>query len=247
MIWKPRVYFLIACPSNLEYIEHCNMPLTLIPTPIGHSDDFTLRGLAELRAADHIIVEERKESTRWLRAHGITKGQYETLNEHSTAEDLSFLTEMCRTSKVALITDCGTPGFCDPGADLVRRCRDEKIHVQALPGASSLMTLLSLSGERLDQFVFRGFLPVKTEEREPAWRELQRETRAVVLLETPYRCRKWLNEAAQFLPDRRFLLALNLTQESEFVVEALGRDLPGKVAPDKAELICLLLAKSPAR
>lgn len=222
------------------------MPLVLVPTPIGHSDDFTLRGLAELRAADQIIVEERKESTRWLRAHGISRGQYETLNEHTTADDMKMLLQMCRTQTVALITDCGTPGFCDPGADLVKLCRAEKIPIKALPGASSLMTLLSLSGERLDQFLFRGFLPVKTEEREPAWRELKNETKAAVLLETPYRCRKWLLEAAQYLPDRRFLLAINLTQDDELVVEALGRELPHKVSADKAELIALIYASDKA-
>lgn len=220
------------------------MPLTLVPTPIGHQDDFTLRGLEALRAATHIIVEERKESTRWLRAHGIAKGNYESLNEHSTPEDLKALTALCRDHEVALITDCGTPGFCDPGADLVRACRAAGIRVRALPGASSLTTLLSLSGERLDEFLFRGFLPVKTEEREPAWKALAREPRAVVLLETPYRCRKWVTEAAQFHPERRFLIALNLTQENELVVEAKGRDLPAKIPADKAELIALMYART---
>lgn len=219
------------------------MALILVPTPIGNSEDFSLRGLSELRAADHIVVEERKESTLWLRAHGISKGIYETLNEHSTPEDLKQLVSLCAQKNVALITDCGTPGFCDPGADLVRLCRDKNIPVRALPGASSLMTLLSLSGERLDQFVFRGFLPVKSEEREAAWRELHRENRALVLLETPYRLRKWLQEAAQFLPERRFLLALNLTQADEQVIESFGRDLPQKVAKDKAEFIALVYAK----
>lgn len=222
------------------------MPLTLVPTPIGHNDDFTLRGLESLRAATHIIVEERKESTVWLRAHGITKGSYETLNEHSTPEDIKALTALCRDHDVALITDCGTPAFCDPGADLVKACRAAGIQVRALPGASSLMTLLSLTGERLDEFVFRGFLPVKTEEREPAWKALSREARAIVILETPYRCKKWIQEAAQFHPERRFLIALNLTQPNELVVEAKGRDLPGKIPAEKAELIALMYPTHPA-
>lgn len=219
------------------------MALTLVPTPIGHNQDFTLRGLEILRNAKHIIVEERKESTRWLRAHGISHGQYETLNEHSTPTDINQLADLCRDQDVALITDCGTPGFCDPGSDLVRICRQKKIPVTAVPGASSLMTLLSLSGERLDQFVFRGFLPVKSEERESAWKELSRERRAMVILETPYRLRKWLQEAAQALPDRRFLITLNMTQENERVVETLGRDLPSQIPEDKAEFIALIYPK----
>lgn len=216
------------------------MSLTLVPTPIGHPQDFSLRALEVLRGADHIIVEERKESTVWLRAHDIRRGQYETLNEHSTPEDLHHLTQLCASSSVALITDCGTPGFCDPGADLVRACRQKGIPVKALPGASSLMTLLSLSSERLDSFVFRGFLPAKTEDRTPAWAEVNREKRAQVLLETPYRLRKFLQELKSQLPERWVLLAINLTQDDEQTIEARARELESLVSLDKAEFVALV-------
>lgn len=220
------------------------MSLTLVPTPIGNAQDFTLRGLEVLRAAEVIIVEERKESTIWLRAHGISHGNYETLNEHSGPDDLNHLLQLCKNKNTALITDCGTPGFCDPGADLVRLCRQNGVAVKALPGASSLMTLLSLSSERLDQFFFRGFLPAKTEDRVPAWREVANEKRAQVILETPYRLKKWLTEAGEHLAQRKVLIAVNLTQEDELIVEALGKDLASKIPQDKAEFVALIYAKS---
>lgn len=216
------------------------MALTLVPTPIGNSDDFSLRAIECLKNAEIIILEERKESTVWLRAIGITGKTYETLNEHSTREDVKHLADLCAERDCALITDCGTPGFCDPGADLVKECRTRRIPVKALPGPSSLMTLLSLSSERLDQFVFRGFLPVKAEERDQAWKELAAETKATVVLETPYRMGKWLAECARFLPERKVLMAINLTQESELIVEALGKHLQDKVPAGKAEFIALI-------
>lgn len=214
--------------------------LSLVPVPLGHPDDFTLRGLQILREAEVIIVEEFKESSAWLRAQGISGKTFEQLNEHSTPEDLKRLGELCSRLKVALITDCGTPGFCDPGADLVRECRARGIPVAALPGASSLMLLLSLSSVRLDQFYFRGFLPAKTEEREKAYRELSRHLEPIIMMDTPYRFEKTVGELALHFPDRKILLGLDLTQPTEVILEALGKELPQKAPRRKAEFLALI-------
>lgn len=214
--------------------------LTLIATPIGHDQDISLRALECLKEAQFIILEEFKESTRFLRAHGISGKNYEQLNEHSRPEDLKRLTELCAKENVALITDCGTPGFCDPGADLVRECRQRGIPVRTFPGASSLMGLLSLSSRRLDQFVFRGFLPAETEARRKAWQELQKESHALVLMDTPYRFQKMLSETAEFFPDRPVLLTLNLTQEAEKILEGPAAKLLQQELPAKAEFMLLI-------
>ncbi len=222
------------------------MPLYMVSTPIGHSDDFTGRGLEILRRCDIVIVEERKESTAWLRAHGITQKNLESLNEHSTPEDVARLVELCAKQECALITDCGSPGFCDPGADLVRGCREKEIPVHVLPGASSLMALLSLSSQRLDQFHFRGFLPAKTELRDPEWAKLKTQTGAVVLMDTPYRLQKMIEELKAHLPDRKILLAMNLTQENEQILEGLPREIATRIAFPKAEFMVLVYAKRTA-
>ncbi len=214
--------------------------LTLVPVPIGHPGDFTLRGIEILKAAEVIIVEERKESSAWLRTQGITGKPFETLNEHSTALDLKGLVEICAAKNVALITDCGTPGFCDPGADLVRACRENKIQVVALPGASSLMLLLSLSSQRMDQFFFRGFLPANTIEREIAWKKLVLVKEALILMDTPYRMNKMLAELALYFPARQILMATGLTQSSELIVECSGKELPGRIPAGKAEFMVLV-------
>jgi 16S rRNA (cytidine1402-2'-O)-methyltransferase len=212
----------------------------LIATPIGNDQDISLRALDVLKNCQTIILEEFKESTRFLRSQGINGKNYEQLNEHSTPEDLKRLLELCSQTDVALITDCGTPGFCDPGADLVRACRKKRIPVTTIPGASSLMGLLSLSSERLDQFVFRGFLPAETEARKKSWLELQKESRAVVLMDTPYRFQKMLKEAAEFIPDRSLLLTLNLTQDGEIVIEGAPEQLLKENLPAKAEFMLLV-------
>jgi 16S rRNA (cytidine1402-2'-O)-methyltransferase len=218
------------------------MALFLVATPIGHKDDITLRGLEILKRVDTIILEERKEGTAFLRQHGIKEKNYLQLNEHSTQQDLRELAEACAEKDVALITDCGTPGFADPGADLVRLCRQKKIPVTSLPGASSLMLLLSLSGSRIDQFVFRGFLSAETEERKRQWQALKNEKRAIVLMDTPYRLEKMVTELAQFVPERQCLLALNLTQEDETVLQGTPTEIKARLKHKKAEFMLLLEA-----
>lgn len=216
------------------------MSLTLVATPIGNFQDLTLRGLSVLKEADLIIVEERKESTLVLRAHGISGKTYLELNEHTTKEELAELAEHCQTKNVALVTDCGTPGFCDPGADLVRLCRQRKIPVISAPGASSLMTLLSLSGRRIDQFIFRGFLPAENEAREKAYKELQKEKKAMIVMDTPYRFQKMLTEMTLYFPDRQLLVGCDLTQETERIFEGTGKSLLTQEFPKKSEFLILL-------
>jgi 16S rRNA (cytidine1402-2'-O)-methyltransferase len=214
--------------------------LILVPTPIGDASDMSFHAREILAAAPVIIVEEFKESSVWLRAHGISGKRLERLNEHSTPEDLKALLQLCREHDVPLITDCGTPGFCDPGADLVRLCREAGIGVKALPGPSSLMTLLSLSSRRLDEFVFRGFLPAENQAREKAWQDIAKEKRAIVLMDTPYRFEKTLLELEKHFPQRVILVAADLTQPTEQILEGRPAQVRAQVREKKAEFMVLI-------
>lgn len=216
------------------------MALYLVPTPIGNPDDFTIRGVQTLKDSDVIILEEFKESSRWLRSQGITGKPMEQLNEHSTADDLKRLVALCLDKKVSLITDCGTPGFSDPGADLVALCRQKKITVHGLPGASSLMALLSLSSMQLQTFLFRGFLPAENVAREAAWVEVAREKRALILMDTPYRLQKMMSETVKYFPNRKILLTLNLTQAEEQILEGKPAEVEAQIQHKKAEFMLLV-------
>jgi 16S rRNA (cytidine1402-2'-O)-methyltransferase len=214
--------------------------LYVVATPIGDTSEISLRALEVLKAAEVIICESTKEASKLLRAHGITGKTYELLNEHTTPDEVKALGVICADKNVALVSDCGTPGFCDPGAHLVKVCRQKKIPVKSVLGASALMGLLSLSGERIDQFVFRGFLPAETEARRKALQEIQREKRPMVLMDTPYRLKKTLGDLQEFFPRRRALLALNLSQEEETILEGTGEQLLKQLPADKAEFMILL-------
>jgi 16S rRNA (cytidine1402-2'-O)-methyltransferase len=201
------------------------MALFMVATPIGNAQDLSERARRVLAEADLVIGEELKVLRQQLKAAGVQARALDQLNEHSRADDVAHFVSEARAKNVALVSDCGTPGFCDPGADLVRACRAAGVAVHAVPGASSLMALLSVCGHRVDQFVFAGFLPPKQDARASAWRELLREKRAVIVMETPYRCEKFLKELAEFAGDRECVVGLNLTQENEKVLSGKARTL----------------------
>lgn len=218
--------------------------LTLVATPIGRTDEITLRSLELLKNADVVICESTKETSKLLKSHDIKARRYEVLDEHSTAEDVKILLELCRDQQVVLVSDCGTPGFCDPGFQLVKACRQSGVPVQSSLGASSLMGLLSLSSERIYQFYFRGFIPAETVAREKEWHELKKNKNAIILMDTPYRLKKMLDECVLHLEDRRILLALNLSQPDESVLEGTPSQVRSRLPFEKAEFMILVYAKN---
>ncbi len=214
--------------------------LYVVATPIGEYSEISLRALEIFNKCETIICESTKETSKLLRAHGISGKKYELLNEHTTMEEKKSLAQLCAQNDIALVSDCGTPGFCDPGADVVRFCRQANIPVKSVLGASSLMGLLSLSGERIDQFVFRGFLPAETEARGKALRELTKEKRPIIIMDTPYRLKKTLTDMKEHFAQRRFLLAMNLSQEEEQIIEGSIDKVINQSKHEKAEFMLLI-------
>ena len=214
--------------------------LYLVATPIGDLKEITLRALEVLKNADIILCESTKETSKLLKALEIKAKKYELLNEHTTPEELKNLVQLCETSNVALVSDCGTPAFCDPGNDLIRLCRDKKIDVKSVLGASSLMGLLSLSSVRLHQFLFRGFIPAENEKRAQEWNLLKKESKAFILMDTPYRLKKTIDECVQNIPHRQILLTMNLSQENEKTLEGRPAYVAQNLDLDKAEFMLLV-------
>ncbi|MNL45391.1 Ribosomal RNA small subunit methyltransferase I [compost metagenome] len=105
------------------------------------------------------------------------------------------------------------------------------------------MGLLSLSGQRLDEFVFRGFLPAETESRGKALKELTKEHRAIIVMDTPYRLKKTMNDMKEHFSNRKFLLTLNLSQEDETVLEGTIDKVISGLKFEKAEFMLLIYPK----
>lgn len=217
------------------------MSLYVVATPIGNKKDISARALETLKRADVIIGEEERELNRFLTSQSLNPQKIELLNEHTKPHELKILIDLCKTQEVCLVSDCGTPGFQDPGADLVKGCHKNKIKVTSLPGASSLMCLLSLSGERLDRFHFFGFLPQKTEERDKAWDWISKQSFPLIVMDTPYRFNKTLEEAKKFCPDMALVIGCDFTTHEEEVFLGIARDIISKIPKAKREFLIILI------
>lgn len=216
--------------------------LYVVSSPIGNFRDITLRALDTLEKADAVICEEFREASTLLKKIGISDKQLLQLNEHNELEAAEeFVMQLINGDTLALISDAGTPAFADPGTYLIKRCMELQIPVEAIPGPSSLMTAISLSPLPLEEFFFAGFLPRKEEQRRNKFNFLKRLNTSIVLMDTPYRLGKLLEEVKEFFGAGKLItLAIDLTQESESVIHGPVQEVINKVGSRKGEFILIL-------
>jgi 16S rRNA (cytidine1402-2'-O)-methyltransferase len=190
--------------------------LYIVSTPIGNYEDITLRALNILKSADLILCEEYREGRRLLANYKIEKELAE-LNEHNEKEAVDdILIQIINGKNVALISDCGTPLFSDPGHLLVDVLISQKIQVIPVPGASSLMTALVGSGFDIEKFYYYGWLSPKREERQGQLIRLKGIREVIILLDTPYRLKSLLTDVAKILGNNiPVVLAYQLTMNNE--------------------------------
>ncbi len=216
--------------------------LYMVATPIGNPEDITLRAIRILGEVDVVICEERREGSTLLKKLGITPKQLVSLNEHNESEQAAALVQRLLSGEtMALISDAGTPVFADPGAELVRQAVEMGITVTSVPGASSLMALLSLLDTKVERFMYAGFLPRSPQERRQELQRLLRLNMPFILMDTPYRLSSLLEDIEKIAgKNRRITLGLNLTQPSEQVLRGSVSELRRRVQGRKAEFILLV-------
>jgi len=169
--------------------------LYIVATPIGNYKDITLRALEVLGDADAVICEEFRLASTLLKKLEIPSKELLQLNEHNESERAPELLQLLLSGKhLALISDCGTPAFADPGTQLIKLALEFQVPVVPIPGVSSLMALISVSPLSMDRFYFAGFLPRKTPQRQQELKALQRMNVPIILMDTPYRLEKLLQE-----------------------------------------------------
>jgi len=192
--------------------------LYLVSTPMGNLEDITLRALNIFKSVDALVCEEWKNGKALMRHYEFECDIYR-LNEHDKDESTPELLGLLKQGKkIALTSDCGTPVFSDPGYDLVRLCHAHGISVQHISGASSLISSLVVSGFSLDTFLYLGWLPRKTEERDRSLNRLKNEKSTAVVMETPYRLIQLLEAVVRVLGSKRPIsVCCNLTSENEFI------------------------------
>ena len=216
--------------------------LYVVATPIGNLDDITLRAIEVLKAADVIAAEDTRHSGNLLRHFEIRKPLV-SYHEHNEAMRSAELAERLAAGEtVALITDAGMPGLSDPGARLIRKCIEQNLPYTIIPGASSILTALAGSGLSLEKFCFRGFLPVKSGQRERELRAAAEREETTVFFESPYRILKTLAACAEIMPERQLCAARELTKKFEEFRRGTASELLAHytVHPAKGEITLVI-------
>lgn len=207
--------------------------LYVVATPIGNLADISLRALHVLYLVETAACEDTRHSQALMRAYGIDKNPSQLLAVHQHNEVEASRTVIDRLhggQRVAYLSDAGTPGVSDPGARLVAAVRAEGLQIIPLPGASSITTLLSAAGvpaggSEAQGFLFAGFIPVRSAERDEFISDLASESRCVVLLEAPHRI-VYAANALSSLGKRRITVGRELTKQFEEIAAMSAVEFP---------------------
>jgi 16S rRNA (cytidine1402-2'-O)-methyltransferase len=204
--------------------------LHLVATPIGNLGDITLRAIATLAGCDVIYCEDTRHS-RTLTTHFGLSAPLKPYHEHNgDAARPHILAALAQGQRVALISDAGTPLISDPGYKLVRAAVAAGHHVTALPGASAVVTALTVSGLPTDCFLFAGFLPPKSAARVARLQELAQVPATLVFFEAPSRVADCISDIHASLGNREVAVARELTKLHETVVLGPASDIAAKLA-----------------
>lgn len=194
--------------------------LYLCATPIGNLEDVTFRVVRTLGEVDLIAAEDTRNSIKLLN-HFEIKTPMTSYHEYNRIEKGKKLVERLQSGmNIALITDAGTPGISDPGEELVKMCYEAGIEVTSLPGAAACITALTLSGLSTRRFAFEAFLPTDKKEKQAVLKELENETRTIILYEAPHRLVRTLQELLDNLGNRRITICRELTKKHETAFRA---------------------------
>jgi 16S rRNA (cytidine1402-2'-O)-methyltransferase len=194
--------------------------LYLVATPIGNLGDITLRALETLAGVDVVACEDTRITRRLTERYGIT-AELTPYHEHNAATARpKILRRLEQGGSVALVSDAGTPLISDPGFKLVREACAAGHAVIALPGASSVLTALSVAALPTDRFFFEGFLPPKQTARRARLAELARIDATLVLFESGNRMQETLADLAEIMGAREAAICRELTKMHEQVTRA---------------------------
>jgi 16S rRNA (cytidine1402-2'-O)-methyltransferase len=219
----------------------------LISVPIGNAGDLPPRALSVLQQAEALVIEELPSAKKFLDLLGISmesKTIYQ-LNEHNQKQSSRELAETLWTehTSAAIFSEAGSPLLADPGENLIAELITLGVEIRYVPGASSIVGGLLVSGFPLDHFFYAGFLPRKDDERLKKLKELKNEKSTIVILETPYRLVPLLESAEKIFSSRLpICLAFDLTTAHEEVLRGELGEIKKKclAQPKKSPFVLIL-------
>jgi 16S rRNA (cytidine1402-2'-O)-methyltransferase len=214
--------------------------LYVVATPIGNLEDVSFRALRVLREAGVIAAEDTRVARALLSHFEIHGKRLVSYNEHNRARRIPEIVALLEDHDVALVTDAGTPAVSDPGAELVAAARAAGAAVVPVPGASALVTALSVAGLRTASFNFAGFLPRAASELRDLFAGYAQRREALVAFEAPQRLPKTLAVIAETLPARRLAVCRELTKLHEEVFVGTAAEALAHFPEPRGEIVLII-------
>ena len=190
--------------------------LYIVGTPIGNLNDISQRALNILRNVSLIACEDTRQTKKIMNKFNISNKLISFNKNNSSIKIPQIVKDLKEGKSIAIVSDAGMPGICDPGEDVARRLKSEGIDIICIPGACAAITALVSSGLPSSTFIFEGFLPKKQIDREKILLEISKNEKTTIIYESPRRLKKLLKQLFEFCGgDREIIVARELTKKFE--------------------------------
>ena len=217
-----------------------NGKLYIVATPIGNLEDITLRALRILKEVDLIAAEDTRQTLKLLNHFEISKPliSYHRHNEEIKSDIL--IEKLKNGENIALVSDAGTPGICDPGEQVIKKAISEEIEVIPIPGACAMINALIASGINTNEFCFLGFLPLNKKLRKEKLEEIKNNTKTIILYEAPHKMKSTLEDLSKIIENRKIVLARELTKIHEEFIRKDIKEILENIDNLKGEMILII-------
>ena len=214
--------------------------LYIVATPIGNLDDITLRAIKVLKEVDLIAAEDTRHTLKLLNHLEISKPLI-SYHRHNEENRQDVILEKLKDGKdVAIVSDAGTPGICDPGEVIIKKCIEKNIKIVPIPGACAFINALICSGLDTTEFEFLGFLPLNKNNRKEKLEQIKKSNKTLILYEAPHKLKDTLKDLKEILENRKIVLARELTKiHEEFIRKDIDKliELAGDI---KGEIVLII-------
>ena len=216
--------------------------LYIVATPIGNLEDITLRALRILKEVDLISAEDTRQTLKLLNHFEINKPliSYHRHNEETKSDIL--IEKLQNGENIALVSDAGTPGICDPGEEVIKKAIEKGVNVIPIPGACAMINALIASGISTKEFSFLGFLPLNKKLRKIKLKEIEDSNKTIILYEAPHKMKATLEDLKNILKNRKIVLAREITKIHEEFIRKDIEELLKEIDNIKGEMILIIEA-----
>ncbi len=215
--------------------------LYIVATPIGNLEDITLRAIRILNEVDVIAAEDTRHTLKLLNHLEISKPliSYHRHNEDVKSELL--IKKLQEGQNVAIVSDAGTPGICDPGEEIIKKCIELEIKVIPIPGACAMINSLICSGIDTKEFIFLGFLPLNKKLRKEKIEEIEKANKTIIIYEAPHKIEDTLQDLKKVIDaKRKIVIAREITKIYEEFIRGNIDEIISKAKGLKGEIVLII-------